>query len=692
MHNTQIWNPFAPATNCYVDFIKEFPLVGETSSLTLKIAVDTEYVIWINGQFVARGQYHTFPEHPVYDTIDLLPFATIGNNRLTVTVYYQGEQSYQYAKGGAGLWFALFQGETLIAKSDASVLSAPSLTYHAGAHRVTPQYGFGFVYDANRQDCWQQVGATIPSRFIRSTERPMPTPKPRPIKKCEIHPSVTGKPIRYGTFVRDEDSENPAWAIQNDQITPWEDSNPPPTGKNPYYIWDLGREMAGFVRFTVDVPAGTIIDLAWGEHINENRVNAHIGGRNFANRYIAKEGKQTFTYYFRRIAGRYLQMHILGQTTSLPQIGLLEECYPLTLPVLPQTGNEQMDQILHISRETLRQCMHEHYEDCPWREQSMYAGDSAHQILTGYYAFHETQFPRAALDLMGQSIRNNGLLAITAPTDETLQIPSFTFMWISAMANYVHFTQDTSLAEQYYPTIAHTLSNCTEQIHDGIAVHPFGNGIWNFYEWSDGSDGGNIFNPEPHLDYNQGHKDGLYQMFLCVALNSAVKLAEALNLPREVTRWNDIIAMLKRGIRKIFWNHEKQLFASFVDGGEQNHYSQLMQSLALFNQVDPTKNQILCDALIHDKSLIPITLGHALFRYEGLLQQVKSYQEFVFNDILHTWGNMLDAGATTFWETERGADDFGGAGSLCHGWSAIPLYLYCRYYEGIGPEQLCLYQ
>ena len=35
---------------------------------------------------------------------------------------------------------------------------------------------------------------------------------------------------------------------------------------------------------------------------------------------------------------------------------------------------------------------------------------------------------------------------------------------------------------------------------------------------------------------------------------------------------------------------------------------------------------------------------------------------------------MLDCGATTFWETEKGAADFEGAGSLCHGWSAFPIY------------------
>ena len=39
---------------------------------------------------------------------------------------------------------------------------------------------------------------------------------------------------------------------------------------------------------------------------------------------------------------------------------------------------------------------------------------------------------------------------------------------------------------------------------------------------------------------------------------------------------------------------------------------------------------------------------------------------------------MLDAGATTFWETELGAEDFGGAGSLCHGWSALAVHYFVR--------------
>ena len=47
---------------------------------------------------------------------------------------------------------------------------------------------------------------------------------------------------------------------------------------------------------------------------------------------------------------------------------------------------------------------------------------------------------------------------------------------------------------------------------------------------------------------------------------------------------------------------------------------------------------------------------------------------------------MLYAGATSFWETTNGASDFGFAGSLCHGWSAVPIYIFWRYMLGVYPK------
>jgi hypothetical protein len=42
---------------------------------------------------------------------------------------------------------------------------------------------------------------------------------------------------------------------------------------------------------------------------------------------------------------------------------------------------------------------------------------------------------------------------------------------------------------------------------------------------------------------------------------------------------------------------------------------------------------------------------------------------------------MLKKGATSFWETIKGEADFDGAGSLCHGWSGLPIYYYDKLVE-----------
>ena len=71
------------------------------------------------------------------------------------------------------------------------------------------------------------------------------------------------------------------------------------------------------------------------------------------------------------------------------------------------------------------------------------------------------------------------------------------------------------------------------------------------------------------------------------------------------------------------------------------------------------------------------TLCMAGFVYDALLQTDKGlYTPWIFADIEQKYGYMLQRGATSFWETIHGEADFDGAGSLCHGWSAMPVYYY----------------
>ncbi|MBQ3895218.1 MAG: hypothetical protein II739_07820, partial [Clostridia bacterium] len=63
----------------------------------------------------------------------------------------------------------------------------------------------------------------------------------------------------------------------------------------------------------------------------------------------------------------------------------------------------------------------------------------------------------------------------------------------------------------------------------------------------------------------------------------------------------------------------------------------------------------------------------------------RDFIDTVMDEITSLWGHMLYNGATSFWETIAGAADFDDAGSLCHGWAAIPVIIYYKYILGINP-------
>ena len=85
----------------------------------------------------------------------------------------------------------------------------------------------------------------------------------------------------------------------------------------------------------------------------------------------------------------------------------------------------------------------------------------------------------------------------------------------------------------------------------------------------------------------------------------------------------------------------------------------------------------LCEAIVSEDRMIPTTLSMKAFKYDALLKvDQEKYTSYVLCEIDRNYAHMLNCGATSFWETLKGAEDFGGAGSLCHGWSAIPIIYY----------------
>jgi len=74
--------------------------------------------------------------------------------------------------------------------------------------------------------------------------------------------------------------------------------------------------------------------------------------------------------------------------------------------------------------------------------------------------------------------------------------------------------------------------------------------------------------------------------------------------------------------------------------------------------------------------MIDTTLSMRAFLYDAILRTDPSRAATIVADIDKKYTYMLNCGATSFWETILGEADFENAGSLCHGWSAIPIHYY----------------
>ena len=71
------------------------------------------------------------------------------------------------------------------------------------------------------------------------------------------------------------------------------------------------------------------------------------------------------------------------------------------------------------------------------------------------------------------------------------------------------------------------------------------------------------------------------------------------------------------------------------------------------------------------------------FKYDALIKvDGEGYKDYILNNIRTKYKMMLDYGSSTVWETEDILTH--AAGSLCHGWSALPIYYY-EIFKGASP-------
>jgi hypothetical protein len=607
-----IWLDNTPKSNEYAVFEEKLEYLGGTAIFTL--CAETDYLLQVNGKVAGFCQFAGYPFQKYYEEIDITKYLNNGENTVTVTVRYEGYNSATHIDDGSGVIYSLNVDDKCVLFSSKETKCGYDDRYIQYQERtITVQLGFtvgmragGYKLDCNAKETGRSVKIL-----------------PRPVKKAVLYP--------YTEAVRVKEN-----------------------------IYDLGRETAGYLRVKIKAENACTVQIAYGEHLENGQVPHKLGARDFTLDFALEKGEYEFTNYFVRIAGRYLQA-LLPEGASITAIGIIPVLYPLTenefkLPELDQ-------KIYDTCVRTLRLCMNNHYEDCPWREQALYVLDSRNQMLSGYYAFKETEFPRAMLQFIAKGTRADGFLELTYPAKDTPAIPFFSVMYPVAVYEYIQHTGDKTVLKETFPTMLKIMENCKARIEENGLIHSLENPYWNFYEWSEGAH-------DPIPTWERKVPYDYYSLILNAAfVYSGTRFKELCIMANKSFECD--LEAVKSAIIKNFHNEKTGLF--FLRSDKPEIISQLGNAFALLIGLGDKRT---VEAVRNDKNLVPATLSMLTYVYDALLSYDEGNKEYVLNDIREKYGYMLDNGATSFWETLDGASAFGGAASLCHGWSALPIYYY----------------
>jgi hypothetical protein len=366
-----------------------------------------------------------------------------------------------------------------------------------------------------------------------------------------------------------------------------------------------------------------------------------------------------------------IEISVSDEALVLHPIKYRETGYPLEVKTGPDVDSSAswIRTLWDISLRTLRRCMHETYEDCPYYEQMQYTFDTRLQMLFTYYVSGDTRLGLKTIDDFHRSMLPEGILQDRYPTNCPQVIPTFSISWLSILMDYYDQTADSSILERYRPTAEHILLWFRRKKGTVGLVENLG--YWNFIDWA------------PEWGGIQGSVRAAFEGPSTIQNLMYVYGLQLLGRLLGLLGFNDLRAYYLeegRSIQKIIkekcWDEKRGLF---TEGSEfREEYTQHAQMWAvLTGTVSGGEARALMERVLENRDLIKCTFPLQFYFFRaleetGLYEKTETQWE--------NWKRFLPLNLSTVPETPY--DD---SRSDCHAWSALLLYEYPTKILGVYP-------
>jgi hypothetical protein len=713
--------------NLFVYFRKVFDLDQGVDTALAQISADSRYKLYVNGQYLGRGPARFDPTWQYYDEYNIAHFLRPGRNVVAALVHFYGQPTGWYMMGRPGFLFECRSqragGASLLLKSDATwkFLRAPMWTQQVP--RVSSALGFTELYDANKEvegwnlpeyddSSWKNVhvisrisGDNVPMMDPYPWDNLVPRDIPM-LMEAEVAPTqvtmvgeVQNLPVGAAPTVAHQMSQETPGPLKNCTVENAEslaaetggeavirtmpDANP--DSYSAVLVLDFGREVTGRPRLELEGVAGGVVDMGVCESLANGRVTPTRNGLHF-NRFLMRDGPQRWEA-FEWDGFRYLQLTVRNcpKPIKLRKVAVNFTSYPVGNRGSFQSSDSMLNKIWETSRYTVQLCMHDAYEDCPNREQRQWVGDAYVETKVNYSVFGDTKLAAKFLRQIAQSQRSDGIVMMFWPGDgqggelSRVNIKDFVLHWISTVWEYYRFTGDQEMVRELFPNIVKALGWFEQHIDsEGLLsnIPP-----WVFGDWApiDRRNRNTILNA---LYYN--------------ILRESAQMATLVGEEAATRKFHSLAERTKVAINELLWDERRGIYVDAnVEGVMSHRVSQQANSMCLLYDIaTPDKRpRILSYIFDQERIKLPEKYHPALASFDeesdvvqaqpffmhwvnGALAHVGEFERLV-QMIRSLWGKMIDAGATTIWET------WSREASECHGWSATPAYDLMTYILGV---------
>ncbi|MBR5106354.1 MAG: glycoside hydrolase [Alistipes sp.] len=619
-------------------FHKEFELKS-TSDVTLRIAADTKYWLWVNDQLVVREgglKRGPTPKDSYCDVLHDVANLRKGENEVKVLVQYYARNSFSHRVSATpGLYFDLKTKRDHIVSDESwsavrydAMWQAP-MEHNLQGFRKYRVAGANVAYDARKAlDLTQNIDASSWAKAV----------------------VVAREKSDWGGL-----QERSIPLFRWSELLDYEGQK-----------WQ-GRELVCKLPYNAQVTPYFKVRAKGGEHIKIYTDDYWIGpARAFYTEYIACEGEQEFETPI--WTNGHDVIYLIPEGVEVLDVKYRESGYDADFVGSFKSDNEFCNKLWQKAQRTLYVNMRDIYMDCPDRERGQWWGDVVIELGQAGYVFDERAhlLTRKAIHELMNHQREDGTIYSPIPGSFMQELPCQMLAAVGQYGFYTYYLQtgDKKTIDDVYDRVKRYVFDVWNPSNKELVDLRKGGWFWG--DW-----GSNI------------DQEALQQCWYAIALQGFAKQARLTGHNTDAMMAEQNYDKMIGAFNKRYWNEKLQQYRTPEYSDQPDDRVQAMAVLAGF--VPQERYEAMRNFF---KKHYQSSTYMEKYVLEALCKM--GYYKDAMARMEKRFGEMVAAPYTTLWEGweytgGRGMTYKSGHGTYNHAWSGGGLIILSKHIAGIEP-------